>query len=176
MRYNNIVYNDIVNGEGMRISFFSQGCNHACEGCFNKETAWNFNGGKEFTKETLNEIMLVFKLYKNGYDGLSLLGGEPFQNLEVSNLLVNTFRKEFTNTKTIWTWSGYTFEQLIQDNDKLELLKKCDVLVDGKFVEELKDVTLKFRGSSNQRIIDIQKSLKRGEIVLYMEDKNGKRL
>jgi len=169
MRYNNIIYNDIVNGEGMRISFFSQGCKHFCKGCFNKETAWNFNGGKEFTQEILNEIMMVFNLYKDGYDGLSLLGGEPFQNLEVSNLLVNTFRKEFANTKTIWIWSGYTFEQLIQDNDKLELLKKCDVLVDGKFVEELKDATLKFRGSLNQRIINVPESLKQNKVVLYMK-------
>lgn len=169
MRYNSVIYNDIVNGEGQRISLFVQGCSHHCKDCFNKELGWDFNGGQEFTKDKLDEIMMVFKLYNNGYNGLSLLGGEPFQNLELSNLLVNTFRQEFKNTKTIWIWSGYTFEQLIQDDNKLELLKNCDILVDGKFDTELKDLTLKFKGSSNQRIINVQESLKRGEVVLYVE-------
>lgn len=167
MRYNSIIYNDIVNGEGQRISLFTQGCSHHCKDCFNKELGWDFNGGKEFTKDTLNEIMMVFKMYQDGYSGLSLLGGEPFQNLKVSNLIINTFRQEFKNTKTIWVWSGYTFEQLIKDKDKLELLKKCDVLIDGKFNKELYDPQLIFRGSSNQRIINILESLKKGDIVLY---------
>lgn len=169
MRYNSVIYNDIVNGEGQRISLFVQGCSHHCKDCFNKELGWDFNGGQEFTKDKLNEIMLVFKLYKEGYSGLSLLGGEPFQNLEISNLMVGTFRQEFKNTKTIWIWSGYTFEQLIKDEYKLDLLKKCDVLVDGKFNKELYDSQLKFRGSSNQRIINVQKSLNKNKVILYME-------
>jgi anaerobic ribonucleoside-triphosphate reductase activating protein len=168
MRYNNIVYNDTANGEGVRISLFTQGCKHFCKGCFNKDTAWDFNGGKEFTKDKLDEIMMVFKLYQNGYDGLSLLGGDPFQNLEISNLLVDAFRQEFKNTKTIWIYSGDTYDEIIHDNNKLNLLKKCDVLVDGKFKEELKDLTLKFKGSSNQRILNVQESLKQNKVILYM--------
>lgn len=167
MRYSNVVYNDVVNGEGMRISFFTQGCFHNCKGCFNKDTAWDFNGGSEFTNETLNEIMFVFKTFKDGYDGLSLLGGEPFQNLEVSNLLVDEFRNTFENTKTIWVWSGFTYSEILKDETKLKLLKKCDVLVDGKFEEELKDLTLKFRGSSNQRILNIQESLRTNKIIEF---------
>lgn len=168
-RYNNIVYNDTANGEGVRISLFTQGCRHFCKGCFNKDIAWDFNGGKEFTENELNEIMMVFKLYKNGYDGLSLLGGDPFQNLGISNLLVDTFRKEFKDTKTIWIYSGDTFEEIINDKNKFNLLKKCDVLVDGEFKQELYNPNLKFKGSSNQRIISIRESINQNKIILYKE-------
>lgn len=164
MRYNSIVYNDVVNGEGMRISLFVQGCSHKCNGCFNKES-WDFKGGHEFTKDTLNNLMLNFKLYSSGYTGLSILGGEPFDNLDLCNLVVDTFRKQFLNTKNIWIWSGYTLDELIVYPNKLELLKKCDVLVDGKFNENLYKI-LSYRGSSNQRIINIQQSLKQKTTVL----------
>jgi anaerobic ribonucleoside-triphosphate reductase activating protein len=167
MRYSQIIYNDTANGEGLRISFFTQGCGHHCKNCFNQDTAWDFNGGKELTEEVLNEMFLVFKLYKNGYDGLSILGGDPFQNLEVSNLVVNRFRKMFGNTKTIWIYSGYEYSEIIKDKNKLELLKKCDVLVDGRFEEDKKDLTLKFRGSSNQHICDIRESLKQNKVIEY---------
>lgn len=165
MRYNSIIYNDNVNGRGQRISLFTQGCNHKCKGCFNNES-WDFNSGKEFTKDTLNEIMFVFKTYRNYYDGLSLLGGDPLQNLDICNLVVDEFRKEFKNTKDIWIWSGDIFEDIILDKNKFNLLQKCDVLIDGRFKIELKEINLKWRGSSNQRIIDIQKSLKQKNIVL----------
>lgn len=169
MKYSQIIYNDTANGEGLRISFFTQGCGHHCKNCFNQDVAWDFNGGKELTEEVLNEMFLVFKLYKNGYDGLSILGGEPFQNLEVSNLVVDRFRKMFGHTKNIWIYSGYTYAEIIKDKNKLELLKKCDVLVDGKFEENKKDLNLKFRGSSNQHICDVKESLKQGKVIGFSE-------
>lgn len=170
MRYNSIIYNDTVNGKGMRISLFTQGCSHRCKGCFNSET-WSKTGGKEFNKSVLNEIMFVFKNYKNYYDGISLLGGDPMQNLDMCNLIVDTFRKEFKNTKDIWIWSGDTFEEIVRDKDKLSLLKKCDVLIDGEFKQELYEPDLLYRGSKNQRIIDIQTTLKEGKIIEF-EDFN----
>lgn len=168
MRYSNIIYNDTVNGKGMRISFFSQGCKHHCKDCFNKET-WDFNGGKELTKEVIEEMFFVLKTYNNYYNGISLLGGDPLDNLKVSNFIIDRFREEFKDTKTIWIWSGYTFEEILKDNDKLKTLKKCNILVDGEFKQELKDINLKFRGSSNQRIIDIQESLKQNKLIKYIE-------
>lgn len=165
MRYSNIVYNDMANGEGMRISFFTQGCSHHCEGCFNKELGWDFNGGSEFTREKLEEIMFVFKSFQDGYDGLSLLGGEPFDNCIVSNMLVDAFRSEFKDTKTIWIYSGHTYEDILKDKNKINLLLKCDTLVDGKFIKELYNPNLKFRGSSNQRIINVQESIKQNKII-----------
>ena len=167
MKYNNVVYNDVANGEGMRISFFTQGCSHRCKGCFNKELGWDFNGGCEFTKDKLDEIMFVFRSFENGYDGLSILGGEPFDNYIVSTILIDTFRNEFGNTKTIWIYSGYTYEQILQDKNKMRILSKCDVLVDGKFIKELYNPNLKFRGSMNQRIIDVVKSLKQNKVINY---------
>lgn len=150
----------------MRISLFTQGCLHHCKGCFNSES-WSKTGGKEFTKDTLNEIMFVFKNYKNYYDGLSLLGGDPMQNLDLCNLVVDTFRKEFGNTKDIWIWSGDTFETIIKDKNKLELLKKCDVLIDGEFKEKLYKANLLYRGSCNQRVCLIKESLKENKIILW---------
>lgn len=165
MRYSNIVYNDTANGQGMRISFFVQGCPHHCKGCFNQES-WDFDRGIEFTKEVLDEILYVFQSFKDGYDGITLLGGEPFANLDLINLVIDEFKTKFPN-KTIWVYSGWTYEELLQDKHKLETLSKCDVLVDGRFEIDKRDITLKFRGSSNQRIIDIQESLKQGKVILW---------
>lgn len=165
MKYNNIIYNDVVNGEGMRVSFFTQGCSRHCPLCFNKETAWDFNGGKEFNKEVLDELIFVFNLYKDYYDGLSILGGEPLDNLDVTNILIDNFKNKFSD-KTIWLWSGYTYEEILNDKNKFNTIKKCDILVDGRFVEELKDLKLKYRGSTNQRIIDIQESIKQNKIII----------
>lgn len=170
MKYSNIIYNDTANGQGMRISFFVQGCPHHCEGCFNEES-WNFNGGFKFTKEVLDEILYVFQSFKNGYDGITLLGGEPFANLNLINLIINEFKTKFPG-KTIWIYSGWTYEELLKDKQKLETLSKCDVLVDGRFEQNKRDVTLKFRGSSNQRIIDVQESLKENKVILWEEGEN----
>lgn len=165
MKYSNIVYNDTANGQGMRISFFVQGCPHHCKDCFNQES-WDFNGGIEFTQEVLDEILYVFNSFKNGYDGITLLGGEPFANLELINLIIDNFRSKFPD-KTIWVYSGWTYEELLKDKRKLETLSKCDILVDGRFEIDKRDITLKFRGSSNQRLIDVKKSLLQKEVILY---------
>lgn len=176
IRYNNIIYNDMANGEGMRISFFTQGCSHHCKGCFNKDIAWDFNGGKNFTVEVLNEIMFVFRNFKDGYNGLSILGGEPLDNLIVVKILIDTFRNEYEDSKTIWLYSGYTFEQILEDKNKLELLSKCDVLIDGKFTEELYNPDLKFRGSENQRIILVRESLLNNKIIEFKGVSNETKL
>ena len=165
MRYNSIVYNDTVNGKGMRISFFTQGCSHHCKDCFNKELGWDFDGGKKLTKEVVDNMFFVFETYGKYYDGLSILGGEPLDNIEVTTLLINKFRTMFGNTKDIWIWSGYTFEEILKDENKLKIIKECDVLIDGRFEKDLKDLKLKYRGSSNQRIINIQESLKQNKVI-----------
>ena len=170
MKYSNIVYNDTANGQGMRISFFVQGCPHHCEGCFNQES-WDFNGGIEFAQSVLDEIMYVFGSFKEGYDGITFLGGEPLANLNLVNLIIDEFKSKFPN-KTIWIYSGWTYEEIIKDKKKLETLSKCNVLVDGKFMIDKKDITLKFRGSSNQRIINIKESLKQGKVIEF-DWKNG---
>lgn len=164
MKYSSIVYNDTANGNGQRVSIFVQGCTCHCMGCFNKET-WDFNKGKEFTDKELNEIMFVLKTYNKYYNGISILGGNPTDNLELCNLIIDTFRQEFQHTKDIWIWSGHTFEEIIRDKYKLDMISKCDVLVDGRFELNKKDINLLFRGSTNQRIIDVQKSLKQNKVI-----------
>ena len=170
MRYNSIVYNDLSNGEGCRISFFCQGCSIHCEGCFNTSLQ-PFNGGNEFNDEILDNTLNVFDIYKNGYDGITLIGGEEFDNLDFGIMVASEFKRRFPD-KTIWIYSGYTYEEIIEDKNKIELLKLCDILVDGRFMKELKDPTLKFKGSSNQRIIDVQKTLNKGSVVLWGNAEN----
>jgi anaerobic ribonucleoside-triphosphate reductase activating protein len=157
MRYNTIIYNDICNGYGTRISYFCQGCSIHCEGCHNTSLQ-DFNGGREFTKEILDESLAVFDLFKNYYDGITLIGGECMDNLDFGIFVASEFKRRFPN-KTIWIYSGYTFEEIIEDKNKIKLLKFCDVLIDGRFIKKLKDTTLRFRGSSNQDLVDIQQSL-----------------
>ena len=160
MRYNLIRKMDISNGPGVRVSIFMQGCAFHCKNCFNTDT-WDFNGGHEFTDETIERVI---ELAKESYiQGLSILGGEPLhpKNIEGTTKLAKTFREKYPN-KTIWVWSGFTFDKL---QDK-EILKYIDVLVDGQYVDELHDFRLKWKGSSNQRVIDVQKSLKRNEIII----------
>ena len=165
MRYSTIIYNDTCNGYGMRMSYFCQGCSIHCKNCFNKELQ-NFNGGKEFTEEILEDSFEVFDMFKNNYDGITLIGGECMDNIEFAHYIASEFKNRFPN-KTIWIYSGYTYEEIISDENRLKLLKLCDVLVDGRFVEELKNPLLKFRGSSNQRLIDIKESLGKGEIISW---------
>ena len=171
MNYIEIKKYDIANGEGIRISLFVSGCTHKCKGCFNTK-AWDFNSGKSFTNETLNEIIEALK--PNYIKGLSLLGGEPFEIENVVTLIeiIKKIKKEYPK-KDIWAYSGYTYEELIKNNIKKELVNLIDVLVDGKFILELKNPSLAFRGSSNQRIIDIKKSIKKGCIVLHPKNKKG---
>lgn len=165
MNYQTIKHNNISNGEGVRTSLFVTGCIHGCKGCFNHSIA-NKNAGHPYTIETENEIIESLKLPY--IKGLSLLGGEPFMDYNVPDLirLCQRVRKELP-TKTIWAYSGYTIEELAKDKLKLELLSYCDVLVDGKFIQDLYSPKLKFRGSSNQRIIKVQETLMIGDIILH---------
>ena len=172
MHYATIKKFDIANGEGVRVSIFVSGCSHKCPGCFN-DIAWPFEYGEEFTKEVEDEII---EACRNSYiKGLSLLGGEPFEKINQLGLisLIRRFKQEFP-TKTIWCYSGYLFDQDILNKESRiqteltrELIGYIDVLVDGKFEIALKDISLKFKGSSNQRIIDVQESLKQNTVVLH---------
>lgn len=160
MRYAKIRSTDISNGPGIRVSIYVQGCNHHCEGCFNPET-WNFEGGNLFNRRVLTQFLELAKPRK--IVGFSILGGEPLQQGKDMLALVKAMKKEYPD-KTIWMWTGYTYEEL--DEEQLEIVKHIDVLVDGKFDITKKRPTLKFRGSDNQRIIDIPKTLETGTVQL----------
>lgn len=153
---------DFVNGKGLRTSLFVTGCSHHCKGCWNK-SIWSFESGYEFTEEVAKEIINYIK-NNPCIKGLSLLGGEPFDNLELIEF-VKEFKK-ICPDRDIWIWSGYTFEDILKDKNKIELIKLCDILVDGKFEIDRKNLSLKFRGSENQRIINIKESLELGELNL----------
>lgn len=158
MRYNKIRKMDIADGPGVRVSIFMQGCSFNCKNCFNPETH-NFFGGKEFTDETINHIIDLCN--NENIEGLSILGGEPMHPLNIDGTLklAKMFKKTYPE-KNIWAWTGFLFENLKEK----EVMKYIDVLVDGQYVDELHNPTLKWKGSSNQRVIDVQKSLKDGKI------------
>ena len=153
---------DIANGPGVRVSLFVSGCRHHCKNCFNRE-AWDFDFGRPFTEQTEEEILA--ELDKDYIKGLSLLGGEPFEpeNRSALTQLLKRVREKYPE-KTVWCYTGFEFERLTDPTAKA-MLSLIDVLVDGKFVEELKSPDLIFRGSSNQRIIDVKKSLEAGEVI-----------
>lgn len=176
MNYATIKNCDIANGPGVRVSLFVSGCTHRCPGCFNEE-AWDFNYGNPFTQETIDEILAMLK--PSHVKGVTLLGGEPFEPLnqpEVVNLLRQV--KAAYPEKSIWAFSGYLFDKDILTGRlgpweiTKEFLSYLDVLVDGPFVMSKKDLTLRFRGSSNQRLIDVPASLREEQIVLW-EDWQG---
>lgn len=161
MNYNVIRQLDIANGPGCRVSLFVQGCTFNCPGCFNT-VARDFEGGKEFTDQTMNLLLELAR--PDHISGLSILGGEPLHprnRTDVLNL-VKKFKEVYPN-KTVWLWTGFLWEEVASDL----VDSKVDVVVDGRFVEELKDLRLKYRGSSNQRVIDVQASLKNNNIILY---------
>lgn len=166
MNYANIKHHDVANGPGIRVSLFVSGCTHHCKGCFNAE-AWSFTYGEPFTQQTVEEILLA--LQPAYIQGLSLLGGEPFEpeNQPAVLDLVRQVRAAYPE-KDIWAYSGYTLEQL--QTLAPELLAQITVLVDGPFVESQKDLRLAFRGSANQRILDVPASLKWGEPVFWKEN------
>ena len=163
MRYNKIRKMDISNGPGIRVSIFMQGCSFHCKDCFNSET-WDFKAGKEFNDDVINKVLDLASLPH--IVGLSILGGEPMHpnNREGTIKLAKAFKKRYPN-KDIWVWSGYLFDEL----KDIEGLSYIDTLVDGRFVLEQANPTLKFRGSSNQRVIDVKKSLEAGNVVLRSE-------
>lgn len=156
MRYGQIRKCDIANGEGVRTCVFVTGCTHRCPGCFNQEYQ-DFCAGDLWTQE--QEDLVVSYVQESYITGATFLGGEPLQNVADLTKLARRLKQELPH-KSLWIYSGYTFEEIITSKDKLELLSYADVLVDGRFVEDLKDVRLKFRGSSNQRILDVQESIK----------------
>ena len=171
MNYAEIKYRDIANGPGVRVSLFVSGCSHHCKGCFN-EVTWDFNYGTRFTKETEDKI--IEALSDEYTAGLTLLGGEPMEKANQKALLPFIRRvREKLPYKTIWCFTGYLFDRDIVGSmfdtvpETKELVSYFDVMVDGPFILEEKKITLKFRGSSNQRIIDVRKSLSLGEVVLW---------
>lgn len=154
-----------VDGEGVRCSLYVSGCLFACAGCFN-EAAWSFRYGRPYTGELEEKILA--DLAHESVQGLTLLGGEPFLNTGVCLRLVRAVRERFGAGKDIWCWSGYTFEQLaVESADKVALLEQVDVLVDGPFDLSRRDLTLQFRGSSNQRVLNVPASLAAGQAVRW---------
>lgn len=164
MRYNKIRKMDISNGPGIRVSIFMQGCAFNCKNCFNPETH-DFNGGEEFTDKTIERIISLCA--NENIVGLSILGGEPMhpKNIDGTMRLAKAFKEKYPD-KTVWAWTGYLFDEYLSDK---EVCRYLDVVVDGQYVEELHNPSLKWKGSSNQRVIDVQKSLEEGKVVLLEE-------
>ncbi len=162
MRYNKIRKMDISNGPGVRVSIFMQGCTFNCFNCFNPETH-DFNGGKEFNDDVIDKIIELAS--KDYIAGLSILGGEPMhpKNIEGTTKLAKIFKAKYPD-KNIWVWTGFLMDRDLMDK---EVLNYIDVLVDGQYKDELHSFLLKYCGSSNQRVIDVQKSLKKKKVVLY---------
>ena len=170
MHYAEVKYFDVANGPGIRVSLFVSGCPHACPGCFN-EIAWNYEYGEKYTEEVEEKILKAVS--KAEIQGLSLLGGEPLYPANLRALLPLLRKlKERLPKKDIWCYSGYTYEELLsregeEKKELYELFSYLTVLVDGRFIEAEKDITLLFRGSKNQRLILVEESRRRGEVVLY---------
>ena len=180
MRYASIRSLDISNGEGVGVSLFVQGCDRHCFNCFNSET-WDFNGGKEWTEEAKNKFMeLIDRPYIRR---ISVLGGEPLaeQNLDEVLSLIKEIRISYPE-KTIWLYTGYKLSEIIKQEQyekvsgipnvwskRWEIIKQCGVVVDGKYIDEQRDLTLKWRGSKNQRVIDVKQSLAQNKMVLYCD-------
>ena len=176
MNYATIKNCDIANGPGVRVSLFVSGCTHRCPGCFN-EVAWDFDYGQPFTEETVDSILDMLR--PSYIRGLTLLGGEPFEPRNQADVvkLLRRVREELPE-KSIWAFSGYLFEKDMLSGrigDLTEYLSYLDVLVDGPFVQEKKNLSLRFRGSENQRIIDMKASLKEGRTILWDDKQKGMR-
>lgn len=166
MKYAAIRKLDIANGPGIRVTLFVSGCTHSCKGCFNIEYQ-DFNYGSEWSQEVEDEILEALR--DPNIKGLTVLGGEPLQQTRDKDLAKFLGRVKRETTKDVWLFTGYTYEKVIKDDVKCEILKNCDVLVDGPFIESKKDWKLRFRGSSNQRIINLKESFSQNSVVL-LED------
>ena len=162
MRYNKIRKMDIADGPGIRVSIFMQGCTFNCKNCFNPETH-DFLGGKEFNDEVIDKVLELCE--NENVEGLSILGGEPMhpKNIDGTTKLAQKFKEKFPN-KNIWVWSGFLFDKDLKGKEVLDYI---DVLVDGQYKDEFHNPLLKWRGSSNQRVIDVQKSLKGKKVIEY---------
>lgn len=181
MNYHNILHDDMRNGEGLRVVLFSSGCQHHCPNCHNPQT-WDCNSGIHFDKTAYDEIFE--QLSKEYISGITFTGGDPLYENNLDNVLalVNEISASYPD-KSIWLYTGFTWNQImypivtadfnpIRDeliHKRKEIVKQCDILIDGRYVDELRDITLKWRGSSNQRVIDIQESLKQDKIILHCE-------
>ena len=165
MRYNKIRKMDISDGPGVRVSIFMQGCTFKCKNCFNPETH-DFKGGTEFTDETIDKVLSLAK--PDHIKGLSVLGGEPMHpvNIDGTMRLVKAFKEKYPN-KSVWVWSGFLYDDIMERNK--EIFNYIDVLVDGQYDDSLHDPTLKWRGSSNQRVIDVKKTKENGKITLFCD-------
>ena len=174
MYYGALKKTDIANGPGVRVSLFVSGCTHHCKECFNPET-WNFTFGEEYTDKVMKEILEALR--PDYIQGITILGGEPFEPANQRGLLslYHAIREQYPD-KTIWVYTGYTLDQdLLQESRARieitdEILSMIDVLVDGEFILEKKNISLKFRGSENQRIIKLPESLAAGEVILWPDD------
>lgn len=183
MNYLKIDHEDVCNGDGLRVVLWVAGCSHGCSECQNPQT-WNPKSGIEFDKPARNEIFE--ELEKPYISGITLSGGDPLyiQNLDTILDLIYDIKKKFPN-KTIWLYTGFTFDRLMDNYksyrqtpfeyrgdewlERWEIIRRCDVLIDGPYIKEQRDITLRWRGSSNQRVIDVQETLKQGRIVLYCD-------
>ncbi|MDU3724152.1 MAG: anaerobic ribonucleoside-triphosphate reductase activating protein, partial [Clostridium celatum] len=162
MKYAKIRKLDVTNGPGIRTTLFVSGCTHNCKDCFNKEQQ-DFNYGEEFTKEIEDEFIEYTKARQ--IKGVNILGGEPMQQVKDNTLLNLLKRIRIETNKPIWLWSGYTLEEILRDEKRLEILKEVDVLIDGRFEADKRDIMLKYRGSSNQRVIDVKRTLKEDRVI-----------
>lgn len=167
MRYSQIRSMDISNGEGIGIALFTQGCKFHCKNCFNQET-WDLNGGKLFDQETENKFLSL--LNNKFITRVSILGGEPLLNPYEIFLLCEKIKEKRHDVK-IWIYSGYTYEEIIKSRELTKAIINSDILVDGRFIDKLKDFNLLFRGSSNQRIIDVKQSLKNNKVIFWNSEK-----
>lgn len=166
MRYASIRTLDISNGEGVGVALFVQGCPFHCYNCFNPQT-WDFNGGKQWNNTVKQEFFDIIERHKYS-DRITIIGGEPLceRNRWDIGLLAESIKSRFYDKK-LWIYTGYTWEELTKNAETLNIIRFADVIVDGRYIDELRDITLQFRGSSNQRIIDVKKSLAANNIVLW---------
>ena len=165
MNYHNIKTDDMLNGDGLRVTCWVSGCKVGCFNCYNSQT-WGFDSGIPFTEETMQEIL--YELTKPYIKGLSLSGGHPLDPLNAAEVLKIVKRvKMVFSQKDIWIYTGYTWEQVIRDELLLKILQYTDILVDGAYIDELRDISLPYVGSSNQRIILVKKSLEEGKVILW---------
>ncbi len=165
MKYHNITHDDMLNGKGLRVVLWLSGCDHLCDGCQNAFTS-NYNSGLAFDQKAKDEI---FKsLNKDYIDGITFSGGDPLytENLEELLNFISEIKEKFPN-KTIWLYTGYSFEEILKKNMLKDNIKDIDVLVDGKFIKNLADINYKWAGSTNQKVIDVKKTLLKGETVIY---------
>lgn len=167
MKYHNITHDDMLNGDGLRVVLWVAGCSHRCEGCHNPIT-WEYEYGLDFDDKAKQEIFN--ELSKDYISGITFSGGDPLYHMNVDGVekLIVEIKEKFPN-KTIWLYTGWTFEYLYYGNGNRKILENLDVLVDGPFKLKQRDINLYWRGSSNQRVIDVQESLKQGKIVLHCE-------